>query len=46
MAKKEALLKIKRDINEKKILKEIQLNEETAKLLKDQKIQKNNICVK
>ena len=38
--KKRALLKIKRDTNEKKILKDIQLNEETKKLLKDKKIKK------
>ena len=38
--KKRGLLKVKRDMDEKNILKEIQLNEETEKLLKDQKIQK------
>jgi leucyl-tRNA synthetase len=38
--KKRALLKVKRNINEKEILKEIQLNEETEKLVKDKKIQK------
>ena len=38
--KKRAILKVKRDTNEKKILEEIQSNKETEKLLKDQKIQK------
>ncbi len=38
--KKRALLKVKRDINEINILKEVRLNKETEKLLKDQKIQK------
>jgi len=38
--KKRALLKIKRNIDENEILKEIKLNKETAKLLMNQKIQK------
>ena len=38
--KKKALLKVKNNINEKDLLKEIQENEETEKLLKNQKIQK------
>ena len=38
--KKRALLKVKRDLNESKILKEIKSNEETEKLLQNQKIQK------
>jgi leucyl-tRNA synthetase len=38
--KKRALLKVKIDIDEKEILEEIQLNKETEKLLKDQKILK------
>ena len=38
--KKRAILKVKRDTGEKKILEEIQSNKETEKLLKDQKIQK------
>ena len=38
--KKRAILNIKRDTDEKTLLKEIQENKETEKLLKDQKIQK------
>ena len=38
--KKRALLKVKRDVDENEILKEIRFNKETGKLLKDQKIQK------
>ncbi|MDC1139435.1 leucine--tRNA ligase [Candidatus Pelagibacter sp.] len=38
--KKRGLLKVKKDIKEKSILEEILLNKETAKLIKDQKIQK------
>ena len=38
--KKRAILKVKRDVDEKSVLKEIQFNKETEKLLKDQKIQK------
>ena len=38
--KKRGLLKVKRGINEQDILKEIILNKETEKLLRDQKIQK------
>ena len=38
--KKRALLRVKRDTDEKNILKEIELNKETEKLLKNQKIQK------
>ncbi len=38
--KKRALLRVKRDLSEKDILKEIQLNKETQKLIIDQKIQK------
>jgi len=38
--KKRALLNVKRDTDEKNILKEIQLNKETEKLLKNQRIQK------
>jgi leucyl-tRNA synthetase len=38
--KKRALLKVKRDIEELKILKEILLNKEIQKFLKDQKIRK------
>ena len=38
--KKRALLKVKRNVNENEILKEIKSNIETEKLLKDQKIQK------
>ena len=38
--KKRALLKVKTNIDEIDILKEIQLNKETQKLLKDQKIKK------
>ena len=38
--KKRALLLVKRNIDEKEILKEIRLNKETDKLLKDKKIQK------
>ena len=38
--KKRAILKVKRDIAENAILKEIESNTETRKLLKDQKIQK------
>ena len=38
--KKRAILNVKRHTNEQEILKEIQLNEETAKLIKDKKILK------
>ena len=38
--KKRALLKVKRDLNESKILKEVKSNAETEKLLQNQKIQK------
>ena len=38
--KKRAILKVKRDTNEKKILEQIQTNKETEKLLQNQKIQK------
>jgi len=38
--KKRALLNVKRDINEKGILREIQISKETEKLLKDQIIKK------
>ena len=38
--KKRALLKVKRDMDETKILREIHLNKDTEKLLRDQKIRK------
>ena len=38
--KKRALLKVKRNVDENEILKEIKLNKETEKFLKNQKIQK------
>ena len=38
--KKRALLKVKRDADEQKVLQEIQSNEETKKLLKNKKIKK------
>jgi leucyl-tRNA synthetase len=38
--KKRSILKVKRDIDERNLLKEIQLNEKTKKLLENQKIQK------
>ena len=38
--KKRALLKVKRDIGEKDILNEIQINKETEKLIKNQEIKK------
>ena len=38
--KKRSILKAKRDMDENEILEEIKLNNETKKLLKDQKIEK------
>jgi leucyl-tRNA synthetase len=38
--KKRALLKVKRDMDENEILKEIKLNKETEKFLENRKIQK------
>ena len=40
MEKKRSILKTKRDMSENEILKEIKSNNETKKLLKDQKVGK------